>query len=147
MDYLDISKEGTIAWEASLNRYKEQVSRTETQLAVRLREQLGGAKSADEMFAIFARFNALFVRPHIRSAIREFQTQLIERVKTDIENLQQKYFDETNMILARKVADTNDIPELSAKIMWIKQIESQLNMNMKRVEDVLGDQWANHVEG
>lgn len=44
-----------------MNRYKEQISRTETQLAVRLREQLGGAKNADEMFTIFSRFNVLFV--------------------------------------------------------------------------------------
>jgi hypothetical protein len=43
--------------------------------------QLGTAKNANEMFRIFSRFNALFVRPHIRGAIREYQTQLIQRVK------------------------------------------------------------------
>lgn len=144
---MDIDKEGTIAWESALSRYKDQISRTETQLAVRLRDQLGSAKSADEMFSIFARFNALFVRPHIRSAIREFQTQLIGHVKNDIQELQNVFMDESKMVLARRMADMNDIPEFSAKIMWIKQIESQLTMNMKRVEDVLGDQWANHVEG
>lgn len=147
VDYLDISKEGTNAWESALNRYKDQISRTENQLAVRLREQLGSAKSADEMFGIFARFNALFVRPHIRSAIREFQTQLIEHVKNDIKELQNVFMDESKMLLASKIADMNDIPEFSAKIMWIRQIESLLTMNLKRVEDVLGDQWANHVEG
>ena len=43
------------------------------------------------MFRIFSRFNALFVRPHIRGAIREYQTQLIQRVKDDIENLHEKF--------------------------------------------------------
>lgn len=60
----------------------------ETQITARLRDQLGGAKKADDMFAIFQRFNALFVRPHIRGAIREYQTQLIQRVKEDIDQLQ-----------------------------------------------------------
>ena len=43
------------------------------------------------MFRIFSRFNALFVRPHIRGAIREYQTQLIQRVKDDIEALHDKF--------------------------------------------------------
>lgn len=43
------------------------------------------------MFRIFSRFNALFVRPHIRGAIREYQTQLIQRVKDDIESLHEKF--------------------------------------------------------
>ena len=43
------------------------------------------------MFQIFSRFNALFVRPHIRGAIREYQTQLIQRVKDDIETLHEKF--------------------------------------------------------
>ena len=50
----------------------------------RLRDQLGTAKNANEMFRIFSRFNALFVRPHIRGAIREYQTQLIQRVKVTV---------------------------------------------------------------
>ena len=49
-----------------------------------MRDQLGTAKNANEMFRIFSRFNALFVRPHIRGAIREYQTQLIQRVKVNV---------------------------------------------------------------
>lgn len=69
-------------------RYEDQIDRVETQITAKLRDQLGGAKNADEMFMIFQRFNALFVRPHIRGAIREYQTQLIQRVKEDIDKLQ-----------------------------------------------------------
>ena len=53
----------------------------ETRITARLRDQLGAAKNANEMFRIFSRFNALFVRQRIRGAIREYQTQLIQRVK------------------------------------------------------------------
>lgn len=72
-------------------RYEERIDRVETRITARLRDQLGTAKNANEMFRIFSRFNALFVRPHIRGAIREYQTQLIQRVKDDIEALHEKF--------------------------------------------------------
>lgn len=142
-----MSPQGQQAWESALQYYKDHISRIETQLASRLRDQLGGAKNADEMFAIFSRYNALFVRTHIRSAIREYQTTLIDRVKTDIVSLQETILDNKKKALALQVAGDYDIPDFSAKVMWLKQIESQLNMNMKRIEDVLGEGWANHMEG
>ncbi|XP_019642753.1 PREDICTED: cytoplasmic dynein 1 heavy chain 1-like [Branchiostoma belcheri] len=91
VDGLDVSKEGTEAWEAAIKRYDERIDRVETRITARLRDQLGTAKNANEMFRIFSRFNALFVRPHIRGAIREYQTQLIQRVKDDIESLHDKF--------------------------------------------------------
>ena len=36
---------------------------------------------------LHSRFNALFVRPHIRGAIREYQTQLIQRVIVYVQTL------------------------------------------------------------
>ena len=74
-----------------LCRYDERIDRVETRIAARLRDQLGSARNAKEMFRIFSRYNALFVRPHIRGAIREYQTQLIQRVKEDIEKLHIKF--------------------------------------------------------
>jgi len=73
------------------HRYDERIDRVETRITARLRDQLGLAKNANEMFRIFSRFNALFVRPHIRGAIREYQAQLIQRVKDDIETLHDKF--------------------------------------------------------
>jgi len=74
-----------------VDRYEERIDRVETRITARLRDQLGTARNANEMFRIFSRFNALFVRPHIRGAIREYQTQLIQRVKDDIESLHEKF--------------------------------------------------------
>lgn len=88
---LDISKEGSEAWDGAIQRYDERIDRVETRITARLRDQLGTAKNANEMFRIFSRYNALFVRPHIRGAIREYQTQLIQRVKDDIEQLHNKF--------------------------------------------------------
>jgi len=74
-----------------VRRYDERIDRVETRITARLRDQLGTARNANEMFRIFSRYNALFVRPHIRGAIREYQTQLIQRVKDDIESLHEKF--------------------------------------------------------
>ena len=100
VDCLDISKEGSDAWEAAVKRYEERIDRVETRITAHLRDQLGTAKNANEMFRIFSRFNALFVRPHIRGAIREYQTQLIQRVKDDIEALHEKFKVRKNILFS-----------------------------------------------
>ena len=56
--------------------YEERIDRVENRIASRLRDQLGTAKNGSEMFRIFGKFNALFVRPHIRGAIKEYQVRL-----------------------------------------------------------------------
>ena len=147
VDALDISKEGTDAWEASMKRYEERIDRVEARITAKLRDQLGIAKNANEMFRIFSRFNALFVRPHIKGAIREYQTQLIQRVKDDIEALHEKFKVQYPQNKACKMSRVRDLPPVSGSIVWAKQIERQLSVYMKRVEDVLGKGWENHVEG
>jgi len=88
VDCLDLTKEGDESLEAALRRYDERIDRVEARITAQLRDQLGEAKNANQMFQIFSRYNALFIRPHIRGAIREYQTQLIQRVKQDIGELQ-----------------------------------------------------------
>lgn len=147
VDGLDISKEGTEMWEAALKRYDERIDRVETRITARLRDQLGTAKNANEMFRIFSRFNALFVRPHIRGAIREYQTQLIQRVKDDIESLHEKFKVQYPQSKACRMSHVRDLPPVSGSIVWAKQIDRQLTAYMRRVEDVLGKGWESHVEG
>ena len=138
VDGLDISREGSEAWEAAMKRYDERIDRVEARITARLRDQLGTAKNANEMFRIFSRFNALFVRPHIRGAIREYQTQLIQRVKDDIETLHEKFKVQYTQSKACKMSHVRDLPPVSGSIIWAKQIDRQLSAYMRRVEDVLG---------
>lgn len=42
---------------------------------------------------------------------------------------------------------SRDIPRIAGTIIWTKQLERQLNMYMKRVEDVLGVGWETHIDG
>ena len=99
------------------------------------------------MFRIFSRFHELFVRPHIGGAIREYQTQLIQRVKDDIESLHEKFKQQYIHSKANRISRSNDLPPTSGSIIWAKQIEKQLNTYLRRVEHVLGKSWEQHVEG
>ena len=45
------------------------------------------------------------------------------------------------------MSQLRDIPPIAGAIIWAKQIERQLNMYMKRVEDVLGEGWDLYAEG
>ena len=116
-------------------------------MAVQFREQLGSTRSAEEMFKIFSRYNSLFYRKHIKSAIREYQTKLIERVKEDIQNLQKIFEDPECQRRAIAFAVQEDMPEVASRIIWNQKILKQLDFCMQRVADVLGQDWANHREG
>ncbi|KAK5647577.1 hypothetical protein RI129_002469 [Pyrocoelia pectoralis] len=132
VDCLDISKDGQDAWDAAVQRYEERIDRVETRITAHLRDQLGTAKNANEMFRIFSRFNALFVRPHIRGAIREYQTHLIQRVKDDIEALHEKFKVQYPQSNSARISKVRDLPPVSGSIIWAH---------------VLGKGWENHIEG
>ncbi len=46
-----------------------------------------------------------------------------------------------------RLSHVHDLPPVSGSIIWARQIERQLNAYMRRVEDVLGKGWENHVDG
>jgi dynein heavy chain 1 len=57
--------EGSEIWTAAETAYNERVGRVENQIISRLRDRLGTARNANEMFRVFSKFNALFVRPKV----------------------------------------------------------------------------------
>ncbi|KAJ3331033.1 hypothetical protein HDU76_004259 [Blyttiomyces sp. JEL0837] len=147
IDVLDVSAEGTEIYVAAENSYNERVSRVENQIIARLRDRLGTAKNANEMFRVFSKFNALFVRPKIRGAIQEYQAQLIDSVKEDIKKLHDKFKMHYRNSEAFHMSQLRDLPPVSGAILWARQIERQLGLYMKRVEAVLGKGWELYSEG
>ncbi|KAJ8587100.1 hypothetical protein M405DRAFT_742471 [Rhizopogon salebrosus TDB-379] len=147
IDVLDVSLEGTEIWVAAENAYNERVARVENQIIARLRDRLGTARNANEMFRVFSKFNALFVRPKIRGAIQEYQTQLIDSVKEDIKRLHDKFKTQYRFSEAYHMSQMRDLPPIAGAIIWARQIERQLLTYMKRVEDVLGKGWELYAEG
>ncbi|KAL9099332.1 MAG: hypothetical protein Q9187_009512, partial [Circinaria calcarea] len=99
------------------------------------------------MFRVFSKFNALFIRPKIRGAIGEYQSQLIGNVKHDILALHERFKQQYGNSEAHLMAQLRDLPSVSGAIIWVRQIERQLDSYMKKVEDVLGKDWTLHLEG
>ncbi|TGZ77375.1 dynein heavy chain [Ascodesmis nigricans] len=147
VDVLDVSDEGTAIWNAAENAYNERTARVENSIIASLRDRLATAKTANEMFRVFSKFNALFVRPKIRGAIHEYQNQLIENVKHDIAGLHERFKQQYGHSEAHFMAQLHDLPPISGAIIWARQIELQLATYMKRVEDVFGSEWHLYHEG
>lgn len=112
-----------------------------------LRDRLATAKNSNEMFRVFSKFNALFIRPSIRGAIQEYQTRLIDNVKADIATLHDRFRQQYSDSEAHEMFKLRDLPAVSGTVIWIRQIENQLNMYMQKVEDVLGKGWQMYAEG
>jgi dynein heavy chain 1 len=147
IDVLDVSPEGNEAWAHAEVKYEERISRVENQIIATLRDRLGAAKNSNEMFRVFSKFNALFIRPKIRGAIQEYQTKLINNVKEDIKRLQEKFTRQYRNSEAYHMSQLRDLPPISGTIVWARQIEHQLQTYMRRVEDVLGKDWELHSDG
>ena len=147
VDVLDVSEEGTQIWAQAEATYNERTSRVENSIIARLRDRLATAKTANEMFRVFSKFNALFIRPKIRSAISEYQTQLIDNVKHDIAALHERFKQQYGNSEAHIMAQLRDLPPVAGAIIWARQIERQLDGYMKKVESVLGSEWDLHSEG
>ena len=147
VDVFDVSTEGTEIWYTAEMAYNDRVARIENQIISRLRDKLATARNAQEMFRVFSKFNALFVRPKIRGAIQEYQTRLIDSVKEDIRMLRQKFTANYRNSQAFHMSQMRDLPSVSSAIIWARQIERQLLTYMQRVEDVLGKGWESYAEG
>ncbi len=112
-----------------------------------LSQELQHTSSAEEMFNVFAQFNQLFIRPRIRASIGQFQQELINHVRNDVEALQGKFTQRYETSEAKKFADLRDIPPMSGKMVWARQIKRQLGVLVSRLENVLGSSWAQHRDG
>ncbi|KAK4963385.1 dynein heavy chain [Elasticomyces elasticus] len=147
VDVLDTTPEGERSWTQAEATYNERTARVENSIIARLRDRLAVAKTANEMFRVFSKFNALFVRPKIRGAIAEYQLQLISNVRDDIEALQKRFTHQYGQSEAHAMAQLHDLPPISGAIIRARQIERQLNNYMSKVGDILGPKWAQHTDG
>jgi dynein heavy chain 1 len=147
VDILDVSPKGTEIWVQAEMQYTERTSRVEDSIITRLRDRLGRAKTANEMFRVFEKFNALLVRPKVRGAIGAYQAQLLDHVKTAIAALHERFKQQYGGSEAQMMAQLRDIPPVAGAILWVRQIEVQLENYMSKVQAVLGEEWMLYTEG
>ncbi|KIX04416.1 uncharacterized protein Z518_05284 [Rhinocladiella mackenziei CBS 650.93] len=147
VDVLDVSPKGTDFWVQAEMQYTERTSRVEDSIIARLRDRLGKAKTANEMFRVFEKFNALLIRPKVRGAITAYQTQLLDNVKNAIASLHERFKQQYGGSEAQMMAQLRDIPPVAGAILWVRQIESQLDNYMSKVQAVLGEEWMLYTDG
>jgi dynein heavy chain 1, cytosolic len=147
VNILDVGSQGTEVWVQAEMQYTERTARVEDTIITRLRDRLGRAKTANEMFRVFEKFNALLVRPKVRGAIGAYQAQLLENVKSAIAALHERFKQQYGGSEAQMMAQLRDIPPVAGAIMWVRQIEAQLQAYMDKVQAVLGEDWMLHTEG
>ncbi|CAK4126621.1 unnamed protein product [Aphanomyces euteiches] len=147
LDIFDVSVDGTETWKQARKTYELCIDRVEGCIITSLTTRLNNTSTADEMFRVFSKYNPLFFRPRIRTAVQQFQMRLIENVKEDVTELQAKFRAHYNYSEASRMSKLRDIPPIAGAVMWSKQIERKLHMLLSRVESVLGKGWEQHVEG
>lgn len=146
-DVLDVSPEALTHWNRLEEGYNNATVSVERSIISILRDRLALAKNSTEMFRVFAKFNSLFIRPTIRGAIHEYQSRLIENVKHDLVELQQKFKKKYGNSETFEMAKLRDLPPVAGAIIWMKQLERQLDLYMSRVESVLGAGWQHYADG
>ncbi|CAM9128550.1 unnamed protein product [Discosporangium mesarthrocarpum] len=146
-DVLDLSPEGSRRWADARAAYDRRVDGLEARVSALLEGRLRTARTAEEMFRVFAKFNPLFVRPRIRTAISQFQQDLIGHVKESVTTLQDKFRHRYEVSEAKTYGSLRDIPPVAGKILWAQQMERQLRLLTARLSNVLGDGWESHVDG
>ena len=147
LNVIDISKEGEESLNNAEKLFNAQIDIAENYITKKLREKLGGASNANEMFRILSKFNGLFFRPRIKSAIEEYQSQLLKEVKESITILDQKflqsYVDTENI----KICNAKDIPMKAGKIIWAQQIKYKLEKYYRKIKEILMENLEDHPEG
>ena len=147
IDVLDVSIDGNRAWQVAEDEYNQRIARVENAIIAVLRDRLDVARSADEMFQVCSRFNALFIRPKIRGAVTEYQTRLLDHVKQDIVVLENRYKQQYGQSQSAIMAQLHDLPPVSGAIIRARAIKHQLDHYLRKVENVLGSDWENHTSG
>lgn len=142
-----VTAEGTRMWHEKTALYEKKLERIETSIIKLLEEKLRNAKSTDETFRLFSIFNPLFFRRAIWNAVGPFRVSLIRTVHEDISRLQEKFRLRYDDSTERATSDLRDIPPISGRILWARQIENQLSVLLNRMENVLGMGWEDQNEG
>lgn len=147
VDVLDVSEHGTAALALAEKAYHERIAHVESRLIERLRLQIGQASSARERLRTLARFNKLFSRPRVRAAVQEYQAVLLQSVRGDLDALRARFQAGYRDSNAHVAAQLRNEPEIVGAVIWVDELERQLHLYMQRVQDALGEGWADHVEG
>ncbi len=139
--------DGNQMWTAAESSYTEKTSRVENSIITSLRERLSTSRNANDMFRVFSQYNSLFIRPKIRGAIREYQSLLMQNLKSEISTLQGRFKFQYGNSRSYAMSQLHDIPPISGTIIWANQMSRQLDEYLVKIEAVFGESWHMYAEG
>lgn len=135
-------------WKARVLQYDRKIGAVEQSVVLELQRALGVAKGPEEMFAVFNRFSKLIAHQRIRSAVQEYQGQLIEIVKHRIRELQQKVrAAEESFAQAQSLSAVRGVPGVFSRVYWNTRVIAQINTLFSKTSAVLGENWKDQPEG
>lgn len=147
INILDLSAVGLETWEAGKQDYNNKVDASETLLIKQLREQLSGCGNTLEMFRILGRYNPLFFRPRIRSAVEEYQSILLDKVQSDFQLLQLRYQNPYQRSAASQFSCLRDIPNIGGMLVWSHLLQERIQSIYLKLEDIFGPNWEFESQG
>jgi len=85
------------------------------------------------MLLIFSKFSALLLRPRIKCAIQEYQTQLLRTLYKDMQSLHDKFLRRYQGSENALLSEERDFPTTSGQMIWAQQIQNKLDKYNERV--------------
>ncbi len=118
----------------------------ENNIVAKLRQEISQIPSS-QLFKIFQKYNSLFYKPKIKGFIIEYQSQLLNQVKQDIQKLQNKFSAGFQKTFVAKICLQRDFHPVSSYAIWVNLIRNKLSQYMVRVQNILGSDWKRTIEG
>ena len=114
---------------------------------MKIRDLLGSTKNFNEMFKVFTRFSGLMKRSQIKSAIREYQEQLLKKIYDKTNSLKEKFMKSFENSGSVKIAQYYNMYEISGFNMWSHFINSHMEQNIKDIELIFGENLQSSSKG
>ena len=128
VDVLDLSGKGEKKWIDAKEEYRKKTEKIEGQISSSLKEQLAQTQSSAEQYKIFKRFQQLSQKQRNHLGIQEYQTSLVEEIKKNLSDLLDTLLEGYNSNTASQMSKIKGIPDVSGKIIWLKQFEKKAEM-------------------
>ena len=147
VDVLDLSGKGEKKWIDAKEEYRKKTENIENQISNTLKEQLAQAQSSSEQYKIFKRFQQLSQKQRIHLGIQEYQTSLVNEIIKNLSDLLDTLLEGYQSNTASQMSKIKGIPDVSGKIIWLKQFEKKAEAYKKKAAIILGDNWKNVNDG
>ncbi len=144
---LDLSKEGEITWKSNHYEYNKKTEKIENQISTFITDKLGSATNPNEQLKIFEKFNKLITRPRVQQNIQDYKNSIVNSIISNLKAVKDKILTGFENNPNSQLSKIRGIPEVSGKIIWLKQFQRKLDCYLDQLKLVLGEDIESHQEG